>query len=47
MHKLLSVYSFSWAGGDYEDWEGTFENWEGTLINLGGGHQWSKLKILH
>ena len=33
--KFLKV--FAWAGGDYENWEGTLENWEGTLINLGGG----------
>ena len=54
MSTVQSVKSYyiytalrAWAPGDYENWEGTLIKMGGHNINLGGGHQWSKLKILH
>ena len=43
---VIPITSYPWAPGDYENWEGTLIKLGGHNINL-GGHQWSKLKILH
>ena len=43
---VLGQWRHTWAPGDYYNWEGTLVKLKGHNTNL-GGHQWSKLKILH